>query len=477
MFITVNARYVHATFGLRWLWANLGELRQQAEICEFTLNHGAEEIADEVLAKAPRVVGLGVYVWNVRLLTAVVGLLKSRTPDVTLVIGGPEVSHEYEGTPIFEAADYLIRGEGEIAFARLAESILAGQAPTNKVIEGGVRDMSLLALPYEAYSDHDLKTRLTYVEASRGCPFQCGFCLSSLDAHVREFPLAAFLDELGRLIARGAWRLKFVDRTFNLKTERVEAVLRFLLAHWREGMQVHFEIVPDRISESTLELMSAFPEAGLRLEVGVQTLNVDAQAAILRVQDLDRTEQTLRYLRERTGAVIHADLIAGLPGETLVSFGQGFDRLLALRPHEIQVGILKRLKGTAIAARTDLVFLDFPPYEVVETPWLNADEVARLKRFARYFEMYHNSGRFPQSLPLLWSAGTSAFDTFMGFCDYIWERVGRTHGIALAEQAELLYGYLVKMGMDDQAAAHVVEGDFRRLPGRKDRLNFSQESC
>lgn len=469
---TANARYVHASLGLRYLWSNLGDLQRDAEVIEFTISQTAEEIATALLERSPRMVGFGVYVWNVSLLTRVVHLLKEARRELVIVLGGPEVSHEYAETAVFKMADYLISGEGEVAFARLAKMVLDGRRLDNKVISNDVEPNTLM-LPYAAYTDADLRTRLTYVETSRGCPFRCGFCLSSLDSRVREFSLDVFLPELAALIRRGATRLKFVDRTFNLREARVEAVLLFLLEHWRKGMQVHFEIVPDRISDSVLELMARFPEGGLRLEVGVQTFNPESQKAISRVQDHERTLRTLSYLRNRTGAVIHADLIAGLPHEGYESFAAGFDRLLALGPHEIQVGILKRLKGTAIAERHDMVFSDEPPYEVIETPWWSAEQICQIKRFARYFEIYHNAGNFEGALPLVWHARASAFEALNAFFGYVWNGVGRTHGLPLAEQAELLYAYLVGTQADaPETLARLVEHDFRRLPGRKDKLSF-----
>ncbi len=472
---TVNARYVHASLGLRCLWSNLGVLQSQAAIREFTLNHSPAAIAEDMLAASPAIVGLGIYVWNVTLLTQVAQIVKRRQPNVVMVIGGPEVSYEYQGTALFETTDFLITGEAESAFPVLAQAVLAGQRPQEKVIEGAPANLAEVSSPYGAYSASDLQTRLTYVEASRGCPFRCAFCLSSLEKGVREFPLDVFLVELEQLLERGARRIKFVDRTFNLKPDRVKAILQHLLSHWRDGLQVHFEIVPDRISDDTLGLMEAFPAGGLRLEVGVQTFNPVSQAAILRVQDLAKTEKTLHCLRQRTGAIIHADLIVGLPGETLGSFGSGFDRLFSLRPDEIQVGILKRLKGTGIAEKQDLVFSQEPPYEVIETPWVTQADMMRLKRFARYFEIYHNAHQFPEGMDLLLRAETSAFDALMRFFDWVWERTGRTHRITLAEQAELLYEHLVNVGVrEPDAIARVVEKDFRRLPGRKDKLSFCQ---
>ena len=431
---TINARYTHPAFGLRCLWANLGPLQDLAVIHEFTLGQPSLEIAESVMAQNPRIIGFGVYIWNVFQITQVVQVLKAVRPEITVVLGGPEVAYEYEGTPLFEAADYLIRGEGDEAFAALASEVLAGNVPSEKVLAAEPPDVARLPLPYAVYTEEDLARRLTYVESSRGCPFQCEFCLSSLDTRVREFPLEPFLASMAQLLDRGARRIKFVDRTFNLRPERVARILDFFLGHWREGMQVHFEILPDRLTRDMLAQIAEFPPEGLRLEVGVQTFNAECQEVIGRKQDLEKTQEYLAFLRSQTDALIHADLIAGLPGESWESFREGFDKLLRLAPHEIQVGILKRLKGAPIArhaASRRMAFNPQPPYDVLQTDLLSFEQLQRLKRFARYFDLYYNSGNFPRSLPLLWRTQPSPFNAFMALSDDLWSKTGRTHHLPL----------------------------------------------
>ncbi len=473
---TINARFTHSAYGLRCIWANLGDLRPVADIREFTLDHPPVEVAERLLESNPRIIGLGVYIWNVAAMTQVVRVLKGVRPDVTVVIGGPEVSYEYEDTRIFDCADYLIRGEGEAAFAELATVVLRGNPPAGKVITPPRLDLAKVALPYDAYTRDDLDKRVLYVEASRGCPFECEFCLSALDEKVREFPLDPFLEALGRLVERGARRVNFVDRTFNLKPRRVQRILAFLLEHWREGLRVHFEVVPDRLSPATLEAIARFPAGGLHLEAGVQSFNPEAQAAISRRQNLEKTENALRYLRTQTGALLHADLVAGLPCETWESFGAGFDRLIALAPHEIQVGILKRLKGAPIArhiAEHGMVFAETPPYEILQTDTLDFAQLQRIKRFARYFDLYCNSGNFPATLPLLWKTRPSPFDAFMRFADWIWARTSRTHQFPLEQLVRMLFLYLIEQeaGAAQEVAA-ALEADYHRIPGRRERLRL-----
>jgi radical SAM superfamily enzyme YgiQ (UPF0313 family) len=244
---TLNARFIHASFGLRYLRANLGELRPRSEILEFTIQERPLDVAEQILAREPRIVGLGVYIWNVAPTTELVALLKRLRPDLVVVLGGPEVSHETDKQEVVRLADHTIAGEADLAFAALCRDLLAGRPPPAKVIAAPLPALGALALPYDEYADADIAHRLVYVEASRGCPFECEFCLSSLDVPVRQFPLEAFLAALDRLFARGVRHFKFVDRTFNLNLAVSRAILEFFLARLRPGLFLHFEMIPDRL--------------------------------------------------------------------------------------------------------------------------------------------------------------------------------------------------------------------------------------
>ena len=252
----------------------------------------------------------------------------------------------------------------------------------------------------------------------------------------------------------------------------MDAILDFFLGHWRDGMSVHFEIVPDRLTEHMLRRIAELPPSGLHLEVGVQSLNAESLAAIGRRQDVEKTLENIRFLREETGALVHVDLVVGLPEETWETFAAGFDRLAALRPHELQVGILKRLKGTSIG-RHPIVFAKHPPYEVLQNKHLDFEQVQRLKRFARYFDLFYNSGNFPESMVLLWRARESAFDAFMAFSDGLWTATRRTHEFPLSQLARHLGSFLVEAGAGEpQEVAETIRRDYHRLPGRKERLQL-----
>jgi len=475
---TLNARYAHASLALRYLRANLGHLRDDCAIVEFVLGRRAEEVVEQLLLQAPRLVGFGVYIWNVEETTRIVALLKTVAPQVTVVVGGPEVSHEVDAQRICARADYVVTGWGDVTFAKLARAILHGPRPLAKVQIGEQPPLELIALPYREFSDADLRHRNVYVEASRGCPFKCEFCLSALDKTAWPFPLAPFLDELAQLFARGARHFKFVDRTFNLKIDSSIAILRFFLErieqHPHDPPFVHFELIPDHLPEKLREWIARFPPGVLQFEIGIQTWNEEVQQLISRRQDNAAAEDNLRWLRAHTNAHLHVDLIAGLPGEDVASLARGFDRLVALAPHEIQLGILKRLRGAPIARHTEGFALRFnpnPPYNVLATDRIGFPTMQRIARFASYWERIANSGRFAHTLSLV--LGDAPFERFLALSDWLHAQTGRTHSIANEELYELLHGWLIEVpGVASERAAELLAADYV-ASGARGSLSFA----
>ena len=473
---TLNAKYVHAAFGLRYLMANLGDLRSRACIAEFDINQRPLDIAEALLERNPKVLGLGVYIWNVAETTEVIAAIKRVRPDILVVLGGPEVSYEVDQQRIIELADCLITGEADLKFAEVCRALLAGEKPASKVIPAELPQFTQLVLPYDLYDDKDVAHRVNYVEASRGCPFTCEFCLSSLDIPVRQAPLEELLRHLQRLLERGVTQFKFVDRTFNLNLAVSKTLLNFFLERYRPGLFLHFEMIPDRLPEQLREIIAKFPPAALQFEVGIQSFNDDVCHLISRRQDVRKLDDNFRFLRGQTGVHIHADLIVGLPGESIQSFGQGFDKLVGLNPHEIQVGILKRLRGTPIVrhdAEWQMRYNPNPPYEILQTRLVSFAEMQTMRRFARYWDLVGNSGNFIETTPLLWrDRNVSPFAAFMAFSEWLYGKVGRTDSIALARLAELLFEYLAESsGLDRGTVAETIARDWQR-GGRRDPPEF-----
>ncbi|MEB4590837.1 DUF4080 domain-containing protein [Candidatus Thiothrix sp. Deng01] len=474
---TLNARYTHASLGLRYIHANLGPRRKQAKLMEFTIAMRPLDIAEQLLAAQPRIIGLGVYIWNVAETTELVSLLKSLEPNVVIVLGGPEVSHETGQQTIISWADYVITGPGEISFRQLCDQLLSGQKPLAKVIAGIQPPLEQLELPYTLYTDEDLATRSIYVEASRGCPFKCEFCLSALDKTAWPFDLQRFLSEMEALWQRGLRQFRFVDRTFNLKIQATVAILDFFLERLDADTFLHFELIPDYLPEALKERVSRFPAGSLQFEIGVQTFDPAVQALISRKQDNARAAENIRWLREHSGAHLHTDLIFGLPGEDLEGFGAGFDQLVRLNPHEIQVGILKRLRGAPIRRHTEafgLVFNPLPPYNILRTDRVDFATMQHMNRFARYWDMIGNSGRFTHALPLL--LGEEPFARFWKLTAWIHAQAQQTHQIALPRLFVLVHGAgLEALGLERRLLEEALLQDYA-LTGQKGQIPFLAEA-
>ena len=461
---TLNARYAHASLGLRYLQANMGTLQDQTRLKEFVIGTRVADIVEKLLAEKPRIIGFGVYIWNVNDITEVVGLLKLLAPEIVIILGGPEVSYEFGEQAVVKQADYVVTGWGDITFPKLCDAVLHGPRPLMKIHAGEQPPVDQIALPYALYSDEDIAHRTLYVEASRGCPFKCEFCLSALDKTAWPFELDRFLAEMEALYQRGARVFKFVDRTFNLNVKTSLRILQFFLdklnAYPDDPVFAHFELVPDHLPEALKERIQQFPSGALQFEIGIQSFNPEVQALVSRKQDNDKAAANLCWLREQSQAHLHVDLIAGLPGEDLDSFARGFDKLVGLGPHEIQFGILKRLRGTPIIRHTEtykLVFDPAPPYTILATDRLDFATMQRLVRFARYWDLVANSGRFAKTLPTL--LADAPFARFIAFSDWLYAKTDATHRIALDRLAVLVTQWLCLQGADHIEVASLIAQD------------------
>ena len=446
---TLNARYIHASLGLRYLLANMGDLRPQTQLLEFIINSRPIDIVESLLKDNPQIIGLGVYIWNAEETLLVVKLLKQVSPETIVILGGPEVTYETEQQEICALADYVITGQADISFRKTCADLLNNKKPLEKIIKAEHLKLNEIILPYSEYTDEDIKNRVIYVEASRGCPYKCEFCLSSLDKTVYPFDLDLFLAEMQVLFDRGVRSFKFIDRTFNLKVATSIKIMEFFLekinldSEQQEKVYLHFELIPDHLPEKLKTVMQRFPEDSLQFEIGIQSLNPDIQDIISRKQDDNKVATNMNWIRQETHAHIHADLIIGLPGETMGSFAKGFDELVAMNPHEIQVGILKRLRGTPIIRHTDnydMRYSPTAPYEILSNNIIDFNTMQMLKRFARYWDMIANSGRFKYSKAFI--LGGSPFENFLSLSNWLHNETDQTHKIALPRLFNLLFQFL-----------------------------------
>lgn len=476
---TLNARYAHTALGLRYLYANMHELQPMTKIVEFTMNEQIQSIAEDLLKHNPRIIGIGVYIWNAAQCSELIQTLKKVSPETILILGGPEAGYLPHRVDLSKA-DYIISGEGEVAFYELCKEILSSRHcelhvpfrvdPQSKIlnlvqddkqphfIKAPLPDLKSLSLPYRAYDNEDVAHRYIYVEASRGCPFECEFCLSSIDEKVRNFPLDELLEEFEVLWQRGARSFKFIDRTFNLNMTFANRLLDFFLSK-EPPYFAHFEVIPDHFPEVLKEKIARFPAGSLQLEIGIQTLDPIIAKGINRPLKIDKIIDNLRFLENETSAHMHLDLIVGLPGESIEGFGRNLDTLVSLTHSEIQIGILKNLSGTTLSRHDKvhgMIYSDTPPYDILQNDLLSFSDIQKMKRFARFWDIFYNSGSFTKTVPLIWAEG-SVFDGFYTFSEWIYTQTLSTWKISLERQIALIHAYLCQSHDKESVEAALIE--------------------
>ncbi len=440
---TLNAKYIHTSLALRYLRAFCaGEF--DVQIAEFTIKDPAMAISADLFARKPDVIGFSCYIWNIEETIVVIDMLRKVLPDVKIVLGGPEVSYDTAyWMERLTAVDFIVFGEGEETFRDLLRQIAgerkyhfvfglayrkAGQA--EPILNPGRPKLDLNAIPSPHRFAEDipgLRNRVTYFETSRGCPFSCQFCLSSIEVGVRYFDIDRVKADLLYLIDSGAKLIKFVDRTFNIKRDYAMDIFRFLIDNHR-GCVFQFEITADIMRPEVLDFLAEHAPPGVfRFEIGVQSTNDEANLAVQRRQNFAKLSRTVTKIKESRNIDQHLDLIAGLPHENYDSFRKTFNDVFALQPEELQLGFLKMLRGTGLRRDADkygYVYMSRAPYEMLGNDLMPFADIVRIKRVEDVLEKYWNAHRMDRTLAYLTGAVyPSAFDFFQRFGDY-WEAQG-----------------------------------------------------
>lgn len=468
----VNSTYQHAAFGLRYLKANLNELSDLCRIQEFTIAQDPKDIAEKILLKKPQILGFGVYIWNTLEVLEILKIIKKVAPEIIIVLGGPEISYETKKQEHLYFSDFIIPGEADFSFYNLCKKILTENYRHSnseaEIIPSELPEINKIKLPYDLYNDEDIKNRVIYVEASRGCPYKCEYCLSSLDKSVRNFDLQEFLIAMENLMQRGVREYKFVDRTFNLSPSISKSILEFFQKHLDKGLFLHFEMVPDRLPDELKELIRQFPAGSLQFEIGIQTLNEEVSKNVSRRQNVEKIKENFDFLKKQTHVHTHADLIVGLPGETWDTFKNGFDNLTLMGPDEIQVGILKRLRGTPITRHDqtfEMKYADKPPYQIFQNKNLDFLQIQSLVRFSKHWDMIANSGNWKSFMQLLktdsLTSGKSFFDRIYSLSLFLSDKHPQSHGISLINLSESLFSYMIDvLNWQPELAVSVLLKDY-----------------
>lgn len=428
----INAKYIHSNLAVYSLRAAAGS-RSCVELAEFTINHRTEEILQELYLRKPDVLLFSCYIWNIVYVRELVENCRKIMPDVPVWLGGPEVSwNAEEFLRENPGADGILCGEGEEIFRRLVECYENGQADTENLaaIPGLVfrdrakkricsnpparlPDLNEIPFPYTGVSEFE--NRIIYYESSRGCPFSCSYCLSSVEKSVRFRSLDKVCRELQFFLDRKVPQVKFVDRTFNSRKSHAVAIWKYILEHDNGITNFHFEIEAELLDAEELELLGCMRPGLVQLEIGVQSANQNTLTAVRRKTDLEQLETVVAQIRKRHNIHQHLDLIAGLPFEDYSSFGRSFDRVFSMHPEQLQLGFLKVLKGAPMyqdAEKYGIVYRSQPPYEVLSTPWLSFGDLLRLKMIEEMVEIYYNSHQFGRTLEKLIPCFASPFSFF-----------------------------------------------------------------
>ena len=455
----INAKFIHSNPAIYSLRACVGEkLQPYVELAEFTINESLESILEGIWKRQPEVIGFSCYIWNWKLIREILTELPKILPDTEIWLGGPEVTYDGPGLLAeFPQVTGIMVGEGEVTFREVLEQYLRetetagksveerfGQIPGLCLASGytAARDLTdLTTLPFLYENMEPFTNRIIYYETSRGCPYRCSYCLSSIDKKVRLRDISVVKRELQFFLDQNVKQVKFIDRTFNCDHKHAMEIWQYIYEHDNGVTNFHFEISADILREEEIALLNRFRPGLAQLEIGVQSTNPETIRAIHRAMDVERLEKIVAAIHRGQNIHQHLDLIAGLPYEDYESFGRSFDRVYGMQPEQLQLGFLKVLKGSDMhdnAEKYGIRYLEQPPYEVLYTNWISYGEIRRLKRIEEMVELYYNSGQFTHTLPVLEKAFPGPFAMYEALADHYQEKGYFTNSPARAYRYQIL---------------------------------------
>ena len=489
LLVAINSKYIHSNPAVYSLRAYVeDELREHVEIAEYTINHVFTDILADIYKRKPDVIGISCYIWNIGMVWELVTELSKLMPKVPIWLGGPEVSFDAEKLLVAhpEVTGVMV-GEGEETFRELLSYYVKKTGALEEIkglcLRSGyttareLTDISTLPFLYEDLSAFE--NRIIYYESSRGCPFRCSYCLSSIDKKVRLRNIDTVKKELQFFLDRKVKQVKFVDRTFNCNHAHAMAVWQYISEHDNGVTNFHFEISADLLNEEELSLLSGMRPGLVQLEIGVQSTNPETLGAIHRSMDVDRLARIVARINAGNNVYQHLDLIAGLPFEDYESFGRSFDRVYGMRPEQLQLGFLKVLKGSEMHTRAEefgICYTDKPPYEVLYTKWLTFDEVLRLKRVEEMVELYYNSNQFVHTLRFLEQAFTSPFQMYEELAAFYEEKGYFVNSPARSYRYQVLFAFACEKDKEHEAVyRELLTYDLYLRENVKSRPEFAKD--
>ena len=453
--VSLNSKFIHSNLAVRYLKEYSSEFN--VEVYEYTINESPFDIAFDIAIKKPDIIGFSCYIWNIENTLKVCSILKEINKNIVIILGGPEVS--YDQSKVLENnsyIDFIVYGEGEISFKNLLDSLVNNKSlyevpgivfrDKEKIIvnkpEPLIENLDILPFPYKS----GIPDKIVYYEASRGCPFNCKYCLSSTIRGVRYFSIERVKKDLMVFINSNVKLVKFVDRTFNANKKFANEIWKFLIENTK-GTTFHFEISADLLDEENLNILKLAPIGLFQFEAGVQTTNPEILKNINRIMDFNKIKENIRSI-ENTGKMhCHMDLIAGLPGEDIKSFKKSFDMCMSINPDVLQLGFLKVLKGSLMsdeAERYGIHYIKYPPYQVLYTDNMTFDDMDELIKIEDVFDTYYNSGIFKTTFDIVLTKVNSQYDFFKGFKDFLNNKEYFKKKFDLSKKSHALYEYCSK---------------------------------
>lgn len=462
--VAVNAKYVHSNLAVYCLKSYAAWKGYELEIAEYTINQQPSAVLRDLYARKADVAAFSCYIWNISYIGALIRDYKKVSPKTELWLGGPEVSYRAEELLVdFPEVRGVVIGEGEETIAKLAAFYTekgndAGEMPehipgivyqtperTIRITEPALPlDFSRLPFPYAAEEEKTFKNRIIYYESSRGCPYSCAYCLSSVEKRVRFRDMDLVKKELRYFIDRKVPQVKFIDRTFNANAKRTTELLRFLKETDNGVTNFHFEIAAELLTSEEILLLNGLRPGLVQLEIGVQSVNGETLAAVHRKTDLEKLKETVFKVRKPGNVHIHLDLIAGLPKEDMASFRTSFNEVYRMRPHQLQLGFLKVLSGSPMEKMTEengILYQSRPPYEVLATNCLSYEDITELKRVEEMVEVYYNSGQFLFTIKYLEHMFEEPYELYRELADYYEEEGVSDQKISRGKRYELLLSF------------------------------------
>ena len=465
---TLNSKYIHSALSLKYIYNNIADI-DGVRVCikEYTINENLQDIFADIFSDTYDLIAFSCYIWNIEYIIKLCNDIKIADNNIKILLGGPEVSYEsYEFMSKFGFADFIIRDEGEVIFRKFVKAYISNKDFSNipsflyringniieNPYEAPIDNLALIKGAYDIFNEDDVKDKIVYYETSRGCSYNCAYCLSSITKKVRFFPYEKVITDIKKIVDAGAKQIKFVDRTFNFDKKRTIEIIKYLCSIDNGSINFHFEITAHILQDDLLDMLKNVRKGLFQFEIGVQSTNKQTIKSVNRIDNFDKIKEKVIKIKSFENIHQHLDLIVGLPYEDIVSLKESFNDVMVLRPDNLQLGFLKVLKGSPIKSMVDeydIKYRDYSPYEVISTKFITYKEIIMLKSMEEMLEDYYNSMTYNYSLDYVFDVfDGDYFEFFKKFAEFKKEK-SYNKNLSRDTRFFLLYEF-IKTILEDQ---------------------------